>query len=99
MEPERQERPTWTFLTNQAHVLICIAADPDVRLRDVATLVGITERSAQIILADLVHAGYVTRTRIGRRNRYEVHRDLPLRHRLERDHLIGELLGTLESTD
>ena len=96
MSSEGDGRSTWTFLTNHAHVLLCIAADPEVRLRDVATKVGITERSAQIILGDLVDAGYVTRTRVGRRNRYEVHDDLPLRHPLEAEHLIGELLRTLE---
>jgi hypothetical protein len=85
----------WTFLTNHAHVLNCIAADPDVRLRDVAQLVGITERAAQLIVADLAEAGYITRTRIGRRNRYEVHPELPLRHPIERDHEVGELLEAL----
>ena len=89
------ERPTWTFLTNHGHVLICLARDQDVRLRDVADQVGITERSAQLILTDLVEGGYVTRTRIGRRNRYEVHAELPMRHPVERDHLVSELLGTL----
>jgi hypothetical protein len=92
---EREQRPGWTFLTNHGHVLVCLAADPDIRLRDVASLVGITERAAQLILADLVEGGYVTRTRVGRRNRYEVHPDLPLRHPIEQDHSIGELLGAL----
>ena len=88
-------RPGWTFLTNHAHVLVCIADDPSVRGRDIATLVGITERSAQSIVADLVEAGYVTRTRQGRRNSYVVHPDAALRHPLEHDHTIGELLVTL----
>ncbi|MFC7545445.1 helix-turn-helix transcriptional regulator [Plantactinospora sp. GCM10030261] len=88
----------WTFLTNHAHVLLCIARDPDVRLRDLATQVGITERAAQRIVADLVDAGYLTSTRDGRRNRYQLHRDLPLRHPLERDHQIGEILAVLHST-
>lgn len=86
---------SWTFLTNHAHVLVCIADDPDVRGRDIATLVGITERSTQAIVADLVAEGYVTKTREGRRNRYEVNPDAPLRHPLEHDHTIGELLVTL----
>lgn len=89
------EKPQWTFFTNHGHVLVCLAGDPDLRTRDVAELVGITERSAQAIIGDLVDAGYVTRTKEGRRNRYEVHGDVPLRHPLERDHTVGELLVTL----
>jgi hypothetical protein len=91
-----EKRSTWTFLTNHAHALNCIAADPDVRLRDVAAQIGITERAAQLIVADLVEAGYLTRTRVGRRNRYEVHPELPLRHPIERDHEVGALLEALE---
>jgi hypothetical protein len=89
------EKPSWTFFTNHGHVLVCLATDPDLRTRDVAELVGITERSAQSIITDLVDAGYVSRFKEGRRNRYEVHADLPLRHPLERDHSVGELLVTL----
>jgi hypothetical protein len=88
-------RGTWTFLTNHAHVLVCIAEEPDIRGRDIATRVGITERAAQAIVGDLVTEGYVTRTRVGRRNRYEVQPDAPLRHPLEHDHTVGELLVTL----
>ena len=88
-------RSTWTFLTNHAHVLVCLAEEPDIRGRDIATRVGITERAAQAIVADLVSEGYVTRTREGRRNRYTVKADAPLRHPLEHDHTIGELLVTL----
>ena len=91
-EPDDKSRSRWTFLTNHAHVLICIANAPDVRLRDVARQVGITERAAQGIMADLVAAGYLTRLRVGRRNRYEVHPDLRLRHPLEAHHTIGGLL-------
>jgi predicted HTH transcriptional regulator len=87
----------WTFLTNHAHVLLCVARDPDVRHRDLAAQVGITERAAQRIVADLVQAGYLTSTRDGRRNRYQVNGDLPLRHPLERDHHIGELLAVLRT--
>lgn len=90
---ERERR--WTFLTNHAHVLVCIAEEPDVRGRDIAARVGITERSAQSIVADLVEEGYVTRVREGRRNHYEVDPNAPLRHPLEEDHTIGELLVTL----
>jgi hypothetical protein len=92
---EREAVRSWTFLTNHAHVLVCIADDPDTRGRDIAERVGITERAAQAIIADLVADGYVTRTRVGRRNRYEIHPDLPLRHPLEADHSIGELLSML----
>ena len=83
---------SWTFLTNHAHVLLCIARDPGIRLRDVASEVQITERAAQRIVAELVETGYISRSREGRRNHYEVHGDLPLRHPLERHHEIGELL-------
>jgi DNA-binding Lrp family transcriptional regulator len=87
--------PRWTFLTNHAHVLLCIADDPDIRLRDVADRVGITERAAQRIVAELEGAGYLSHEKVGRRNRYEVHPSLPLRHPLE-DHLeIGALLRVL----
>jgi DNA-binding MarR family transcriptional regulator len=88
--------PDWTFLTNHAHVLICVARDPGLRHRDLAAQVGITERAAQRIVADLVEAGYLTSTRDGRRNRYQLHRELPLRHPLEREHQIGEILAVLE---
>ncbi len=88
-----EDKPSWTFLTNHSHVLLCIAADPDIRGRDIAERVGITERSAQSIIADLVDAGYLTREKIGRRNRYEVHAAQPLRHPVERDHQVAELLG------
>ena len=85
----------WTFLTNHAHVLVCIAEDPDARGRDIAAKVGITERATQAIVADLVAGGYVTRTRVGRRNRYELRPAAPLRHPLERQHTVGELLAAL----
>jgi hypothetical protein len=87
--------PAWTFFTNHAHVLLCLARDPGGRLRDVAEQVGITERAAQRIVADLVAAGYLERTREGRRNRYALHPELPLRHPLERDHAVGEVLALL----
>lgn len=89
------DKPTWTFFTNHGHVLVCLAGDPDLRTRDVAEMVGITERSAQGIIGDLVDAGYVTRIKEGRRNRYVVHGEVALRHPLERDHTVGELLDTL----
>ncbi|GAA4880844.1 MarR family transcriptional regulator [Actinomycetospora straminea] len=89
----RGEVPSWTFLTNHGHVLVALARDPHRRLRDVALEVGITERSAQSIVADLEAAGYLRRVRVGRRNRYEVETSRPLRHPAERDHQVGELLG------
>jgi predicted DNA-binding transcriptional regulator len=86
---------SWTFLTNHAHVLLTLAREPDLRLRDVAERVGITERAAQAIVSDLVAAGYLRRQRVGRRNVYSIDGTRPLRHPLERDHGIHELLDTL----
>src|SRR4051794_27674194 len=88
-------KPDWTFLTNHAQVLACIADEPDIRGRDIAARVGITERAAQSIIADLVSCGYVTRSREGRRNRYGINADGPLRHPLHADHTVGELLVAL----
>lgn len=82
----------WTFLTNHSHVLVCLARNPISRLRDVAELVGITERAVQRIVADLEEGGVITRLREGRRNRYEIHEALPLRHSIESSHTVGELL-------
>jgi DNA-binding MarR family transcriptional regulator len=82
----------WTFLTNHAHVLIHLHADPESRVRDLADAVGITERSVMNILADLEEGGYVTRTRVGRRNEYRVHPRLRFRHPAEADQPIGKLL-------
>lgn len=86
----------WTFLTNHAHSLICIARDPGMRLRDVAEQVGVTERAAQRIVSDLVEAGYLERERSGRRNVYRVRPDQPLRHPVETGHDIGEILAVLD---
>lgn len=86
----------WTFLTNHALVLLCVAADPEVRVRDLADQVGITERAAQRILSELVDAGYVDKERVGRRNVYQLHPERPLRHRLQRQRTVGELLHLLE---
>jgi len=88
----------WTFLTNHAQVLLCLADDPEVRLRDVAERVGITERAAQRILADLVEAGYVEAVRVGRRNRYTVDGAHAMRHAAQDGHRIGALLELLGST-
>ena len=86
----------WTFLTNHGHVLLSVARDPGIRIRDIAVTVGITERAAQRIVGDLVQAGYLSRTRVGRRNQYAVNAELPLRHPVERGHEIGALLRVLE---
>ena len=85
--------PGWTFLSNHAHVLLLIARDPAVTLRDAALRVGITERAVQRIVADLEEAGYLERHREGRRNRYRLHPELPLRHPIEAHTQIGELVG------
>jgi DNA-binding transcriptional regulator PaaX len=87
----------WRFVTNHAHVLQCISADPTGRLRDIAATVGITERTAAAIVNDLEEAGYLTRARDGRRNRYEVHDELPLRHPSHRHHTVGDLIQFLET--
>ena len=83
---------SWTFLTNHAHVLLCIVQDPEVRLRDVAARVGITERAVQRIVTDLEGEGYLTVSKEGRRNRYQVHCGLPLRHPIERHRSVGALV-------
>ena len=87
---------TWTFLTSHGQVLLCIAQDRDVRLRDVAEKVGITERAAQRIVADLIEAGYVGRERVGRRNHYTINPSAEMRHDLQRGLGIGELLELLQ---
>jgi len=83
----------WTFLTNHSHVLICLDRDPEARLRDVAAQVGITERAVQKIVADLETAGVLVRERSGRRNRYELRLDLPLRHAVEAHRTVGDLVA------
>jgi predicted transcriptional regulator len=82
----------WTFLSNHAHVLVCIARNPRIRLREVAVLVGITERGVQKIVSELADAGVIERTREGRRSRYTVRRDEPLRHPIEARCSVGDLL-------
>lgn len=90
----------WTFLSNHGHVLVCLARDPDARLRDVAVAVGITERAVQKIVSDLEEAGVVERLRDGRRNRYRLFLERPLRHPIEAHRTVGSLLGMVldEST-
>jgi len=87
---------SWTFVTNHTQVLLCVARDPHMRLRDIAESIGITERAAQRILAELADAGYVDRARVGRRNVYTINRDIAMRHVAQDGHVIGELLDLLE---
>jgi uncharacterized membrane protein len=98
-ESSQQAPPRWDFLTNHAHVLVCLARDRGIRLRDIATDVGITERAAHRILSELVDDGYVVRERQGRRNRYEVKTKLPLPHPLAEELEVGELLKVLIGSD
>jgi DNA-binding transcriptional ArsR family regulator len=97
MSSSGKEDQSFRFVTNHAHVLQCIAEDPDARLRDIASTVGITERTAAQIVKDLEQAGYLTKSRDGRRNRYEVHEELPLRHPQHRHHTVGDLIRFLEA--
>lgn len=85
----------WTFLTNYGHVFLCLAAEPAIRMRELAAKVGITERSAQRIVADLIADGYLSCERVGRRNHYRVHGELPLRHPNEEQYVSGALLALL----
>jgi hypothetical protein len=89
----------WTFLTNHARVLLEIARNPNVRLRDVADTAGITERATQAIVADLEAAGYVTRTRVGRRNTYAINPDRPFRHPAEADRHVNALITLFTAHD
>jgi DNA-binding IclR family transcriptional regulator len=89
----------WNFLTNHARVLVCIAHDPGTRLRDIATTLGITERSAYGIVTDLTEGGYVIKEKDGRRNRYHIQAHLPLREATTQDRTIGEVLDLLVDTN
>jgi MarR family len=87
--------PSWSLLTNHAQVLLCIAHDPGVRLREIGAAVGITERAAHRIVGELAAAGYISRTRTGRRNRYTIQSHLPLPDPLAREQKLGDLLAVL----
>ena len=89
------EPARWSFLTNHARVLICIAEDPGVRLREIGDAVGITERAAHRIVGELVAAGYVTRRRVGRRSHYTIRTELPVPDALARHQSVGDLLAIL----
>jgi predicted ArsR family transcriptional regulator len=103
MSSERtSEMPQYQFLTNHAQVLLCVAHDPGIRLRDIAETVGVTERSAHRIVSQLVEDGYVVRERVGRRNVYKVRPELPLPHSLSREteqRRVGDLLEVLLGED
>jgi predicted transcriptional regulator len=94
-----ENEKTWRFLSNHTQVLLCLRRDPDVRFRDIAQMVGITERAAQRIVADLVDSGYVESERVGRRNRYRVNPGIAMRHPAQEGHEIGELLDLLRLED
>jgi DNA-binding IclR family transcriptional regulator len=83
---------TWRFLSNHSQVLLCVARDPDMRFRDIAEVVGITERATQRIVGDLIQAGYVEREKVGRRNRYHLNTGMEMRHAAQAGHEIGELV-------
>jgi hypothetical protein len=91
-------RPGWTFLTNHAQVLVCIARDPGIRLRDIGQRVGITERAAHRIVVELANAGYITRERNGRRNHYTINAHIPLPDPIARERSVGELLEILTAS-
>jgi DNA-binding Lrp family transcriptional regulator len=88
--------PSWSFLTNHAQVLLCVARDPSIRLRDIGDIVGITERAAHRIIGELEEAGYISRERVGRRNRYAIQADRPIPDRLPREQKLGDLLDLLD---
>ena len=89
----------WGFLTNHGRVLLCIAHDPGVRLRDIASELAITERTVYGIVTDLTEAGYLTKEKDGRRNRYEIQGHLPLRETISRERTIGEMLSVLVAVE
>ena len=95
MSADEPERGSWTFLTNHAHVLLCLARDSTMRMRDLASEVGITERAIQDIISDLEAAGYVERVRTGRRNSYRIDEGLHLRHPIEQHKTIADLIKAI----
>jgi predicted transcriptional regulator len=95
MVVSQDRAPSWSFLTNHAQVLLCIAHDPGVRLREIGEAVGITERAAHRIVTELAAAGYIARRRDGRRNHYTIKAHLPVPDPLARDQKIGDLLAVL----
>lgn len=92
MRPRRPVATKWTFLTNHAHVLLCLAHNPSERMRDMALEIGITERAVQRIIAELEEAGCIERSRKGRRNEYRIHGQSPLRHPIEQHRNVDDLI-------
>jgi DNA-binding MarR family transcriptional regulator len=90
-------RTAWTFLSNHAHVLVAITREPEARVRDLAQLVGITERAVLAILADLEASGTIVRRRVGRRTQYDIDRSIALRHPLEHHRTVGDIIGLVET--
>lgn len=90
-----RDRPDWTFLSNHAHVIVCLALEPDSRIRDMADRVGVTERTVTGIIADLEDAGILSIEKVGRRNRYRINRRARLRHPLEEHKTVGDLLRAI----
>ena len=99
MSSSGDEHKTWRFLSNHTQVLLCLDRDPSARFRDIAQSVGITERAAQRIVADLIESGYVESERVGRRNRYRIRTDIAMRHPAQDGHEIGQLLKLLQLND
>jgi DNA-binding MarR family transcriptional regulator len=95
MSSPEDAHKSWRFLSNHTQVLLCLQRDPNARSRDIAQRVGITERAAQRIVADLIKSGYVESERVGRRNRYRINTDIAMRHPAQDGHEIGELLKLL----
>lgn len=91
--------PTWKFLTNHAQVLVCIANDPGIRLRDISEQIGITERAAHRIVVELESSGYITRERTGRRNHYTIDADVPVPDPIARQQSVGRLLDILNAPE
>lgn len=94
----RVSESSWTLLSNHGHVLVCLSLDPDMRMRDVAERVGVTERAVQLIVRDLTDAGFISTERVGRRNRYTLARSSRFRHPLEEHVRVGDFLDLI-STD
>ncbi len=94
--PEATKKTSWTFLTNHSHVIICLVRDPEMRVRDLATEIGITERAVLRILAELETEGVLNKSREGRRNRYAINLNFPLRHPLESQYTLRKLTKLLQ---
>lgn len=97
MHTELSHESHWTFLTNHSHVMVCLARDPHKSLRMIAEEIGITERAVQKIVTDLVAVGVLTKIKSGRNNHYELHTDIPLRHPLEQNCTLSQILDLLKT--